>query len=103
MFDSQIKRKFEEEEAKSAAGLTAFKSTGNAMRDGFRRLIEKKLREKIEAELAKKQQEDSSMKKEIEMRTAQRQQELEGEKRQLMIENEIKLKTANEAREAAEV
>lgn len=58
MFDSQVKRNFEEEQAKSAAGLSAFKSTGNAMRDGFRRLIEKKLREKIESELAKKQQED---------------------------------------------
>ena len=54
MFDSQIKRTFEEEQAKSTAGLSAFKSTGNAMRDGFRRMIEKKLLEKVQGELAKK-------------------------------------------------
>lgn len=73
MFDSQIKRKFEEDQAKSTAGLSAFKSTGNAMKDGFRRLIEKKLREKIETELAKKHAEDSSLKKEVDARTAKRQ------------------------------
>ena len=71
-----MKRKFEEDSAKSAAGLTAFKSTGNAMRDGFRRMIEKKMMEKLQAELAKKQEEDQTFKREVEIRTAQREKEL---------------------------
>lgn len=44
----------------SAAGLTAFKATGNAMRDGFRRMIEKKMMEKLESELKKKQENDQT-------------------------------------------
>ena len=47
LFDSQIKRQFEEEQAKAGAGLSAFKSTGNAMQDAFRRMIEKKMLEKV--------------------------------------------------------
>ena len=60
----------EEDSARSAAGLTVFKATGNAMRDGFRRMIEKKMKEKITAELEKKHQEDSEYSKEIKLRTA---------------------------------
>lgn len=70
LFDSQLKRKLEEDSARSAAGLTVFKATGNAMRDGFRRMIEKKMKEKITAELEKKHQEDSEYSKEIKLRTA---------------------------------
>ena len=42
------------------------------MRDGFRRMIETKMKEKIHAELAKKQETDSVFDKEVNMRTAQR-------------------------------
>lgn len=48
MFESQLKRTQEENEAKSAAGLKGFKATGNAMQDAFRRMIEKKMMEKVE-------------------------------------------------------
>jgi len=37
------------------------------------------------------------------MRTAKREQEIEGDKRKLILENEIRLKTAMEARHDAEV
>jgi len=70
LFESQIKRKLEEDSAKSAAGLYAFKATGNAMQDAFRRMIEKKMYEKVHAELAKKKEEDETYKKEVEIRTA---------------------------------
>lgn len=102
MFDSQLKRQIEEQAAKDAAGLSAFKATGNAMQDAFRRMIEKKMREQVQAELKKKQEEDSVFKKEVEMRTAAREAEMEQEKRNLIAENEIKLKTANEAKHDAE-
>lgn len=74
LFDSQIKRQFEEDQAKSGAGLSAFKSTGNAMQDAFRRMIEKKLLEKVQSELAKKHEEDEVFKREVQIRTAQREQ-----------------------------
>ena len=48
-----MKRQIEDEAAKSVAGLSAFKATGNAMRDGFRRMIEKKLLEKVQNEMKK--------------------------------------------------
>mgnify|MGYP000234928050 CR=1 FL=1 len=37
------------------------------------------------------------------MRTAKREQEIEGEKSKLILENEVRLKTAMEARHDAEV
>ena len=70
LFDSQIKRQFEEEQAQSNAGLSAFKSTGNAMQDAFRRMIEKKMLEKVQAELAKRHEEDEIYKREVQIRTA---------------------------------
>ena len=81
MFDSKIRRVAEEEIGKQAAGLSAFKSTGNAMRDGFRRMIEKKLREKIEVELKKKQEQDSVYAREVEARTAFRMKQVEEERK----------------------
>ena len=98
-----MKRKNEEDDARQSAGLTVFKSTGNAMRDGFRRMIEKKMKEKIQSELEKKQQEDSTFNKEVQLRTAQREKQMEDEKKKLIEEHEIKLKTAQEARHDAEV
>ena len=72
------------------------------MRDGFRRMIEKKMLEKVNTELAKKHAEDEVFKREVETRTAQREREIEGERKQLILEMEIKLRTAREAREDAE-
>jgi len=57
-------------------------------------MIEKKMMEKLQAELAKKQEEDQTFKREVEMRTAQREKELELEHKRRLEENEIKLKTA---------
>ena len=72
------------------------------MQDAFRRMIEKKMYEKVHAELAKKKEEDETYKKEIEIRTAQREKELNEEKRKLVAENEIRLQSAHEARNDAE-
>jgi len=72
------------------------------MRDGFRRMIEIKMKEKIQAELEKKQEEDSTFKREVTLRTAHREKELEEEKKKLIAEHEIRLKTAQEARYDAE-
>ena len=47
MFESQLKRKIEEDSAQADAGLKGFKATGNAMQDAFRRMIEKKMQEKV--------------------------------------------------------
>ena len=68
------------------------------MQDAFRRMIEKKMLEKVQAELAKKHEEDEVYKREVQIRTAQREKELEGEKHKIIMECEVKLKTANEAR-----
>ena len=73
------------------AGLSAFKSTGNAMQDAFRRMIEKKMLEKVNTELAKHQEQESAFKREVEIRTAAREKEMEGEKKRLILENEIRL------------
>ena len=91
MFDSQIKRQFEEDQAKAGAGLSAFKSTGNAMQDAFRRMIETKMLEKVQAELAKRNDEDEMFKREVDKRTAHREQEIEGEKKKIIMECEIKI------------
>ena len=72
------------------------------MRDGFRRMIEKKLLEKVHAEMAKQQKEEDVFRREVDARTAQREREIEGEKKQLVLECEIRLKTAHEARLDAE-
>ena len=58
--------------------------------------------EKVNTELAKKHAEDEVFKREVETRTAQREREIEGERKQLILEMEIKLRTAREAREDAE-
>lgn len=92
----------EEDAAKSAAGLSAFKSTGNAMRDGFRRFIEKKMQERVQEKLKERQAEDDTFRKEVEMRTAAREKELNDEKDKMVKEHEIRLKTAHEAKEDAE-
>jgi len=42
------------------------------MKDAFRHMIEKKLKEKIHAELEKKQAQDSTFNREVNMRTAHR-------------------------------
>ena len=65
-------------------------------------MIEKKMLEKVNTELAKKHAEDEVFKREVETRTAQREREIEGERKQLILEMEIKLRTAREAREDAE-
>ena len=54
--------------------------------------------EKVQAELAKKHEEDEVYKREVQIRTAQREKELEGEKQKIIMECDVKLKTANEAR-----
>ena len=51
----------EEEEAKQAAGLKGFKATGNAMQDAFRRMIEQKMKEKVEAELTRQKDEEAEV------------------------------------------
>lgn len=58
VFDSQIKRLFEEEEARKAAGLMAFKATGNQMQDAFRKMLEKKMLEKFKEEMRAKELEE---------------------------------------------
>ena len=68
------------------------------MQDAFRRMIEKKMLEKVQAELAKKQEEDEVFKREVQIRTAQREKEIEGEKQRIILDCDIKVKTANEAR-----
>ena len=40
------------------------------MQDAFRRMIEKKMLEKVQAELAKKHEEDEVYKREVQIRTA---------------------------------
>ena len=102
MFDSQIKRQDEENQAKSLAGLSAFKATGNPMQDAFRRMIEKKLYEQVQNELAKAHEKEETLKREVEVRTAAREKQIEAEKLLLIKENDIKLQTAQEAREDAE-
>lgn len=72
------------------------------MQDAFRRMIEKKMLEKVQAELAKKHEEDEVYKREVQIRTAQREKELEGEKQRIIMECDVRLKTANEARQDAE-
>ena len=72
------------------------------MQDAFRRMIEKKMLEKVQAELAKKQEEDEVFKREVQIHTAQREKEIEGEKQRIILDCEIKVKTANEARQDAE-
>ena len=47
LFDSQVRQKQEEDRARRTAGLSVFKSTGNPMADGFRRMIEKKMSEMV--------------------------------------------------------
>ena len=54
--------------------------------------------EKVQAELAKKQEEDEVFKREVQIRTAQREKEIEGEKQRIILDCDIKVKTANEAR-----
>ena len=61
-------------------------------------MIEKKMLEKVQAELAKKHEEDEVYKREVQIRTAQREKELEGEKQKIIMECDVRLKTANEAR-----
>lgn len=61
-------------------------------------MIEKKMLEKVQAELAKKHEEDEVYKREVQIRTAQREKELEGEKQKIIMECDVKLRTANEAR-----
>ena len=65
-------------------------------------MIEKKMYDKVKAELAKKQEEDNAFKREVQIRTAQREKYLEDERRKLIAENEIRLQTAHEARVDAE-
>lgn len=65
-------------------------------------MIEKKMYDKVQAELAKKQEEDNAFKREVQIRTAQREKYLEDERRKLIAENEIRLQTAHEARVDAE-
>ena len=55
IFDSQIRRQLEEEEARKAAGLTAFKATGNPTQDAFRRMLEKKMLETFKQEMRAKE------------------------------------------------
>lgn len=73
------------------------------MRDGFRRMIEKKMLEKVEAELAKKKEEEILFKQQMELQQQRRESQMQKEKSMLASEAEIKLKTAQEAREDAEV
>ena len=54
-------------------------------------MIEKKLLEKVNTELAKHQEEEAAFKREVEIRTAAREKEMEGEKKRLILENEIRL------------
>ena len=65
-------------------------------------MIEKKMYDKVQAELAKKQEEDNAFKREVQIRTAQREKYLEDERRKLIAENEIRLQTAHQARVDAE-
>lgn len=56
------------------------------------------MKEKIHAELEKKHEEDSTYNREVTIRTAQREKELDVEKRKMIEEHEIRLKTQQEAR-----
>jgi len=65
-------------------------------------MIEKKMLEKVQTELAKRQEEDEVFKREVEIRMAQREKEIEGIKQRIILECDTKLMTANEARQDAE-
>ena len=98
LFDSQVRQKQEEDRARRTAGLSVFKSTGNPMADGFRRMIEKKMSEMVQKEMAKSKDQDEVLRVEVERRTTIREKELNAEKDRFMQEQEIKLLTAQEAR-----
>ena len=98
LFDSQVRQKLEEDRARRSAGLSVFKSTGNPMADGFRRMIEKKMNEMVQKEMAKSKDQDEVLRIEVERRTTMREKELTAEKERFIKEHEIKLLTAQEAR-----
>ena len=98
LFDSQVRQKQEEDRARRTAGLSVFKSTGNPMADGFRRMIEKKMNEMVQKEMAKSKDADDVLRVEVERRTTIRERELTAEKERFIKEHEIKLLTAQEAR-----
>ena len=58
ILDSLLRRLIEEEEARKAAGLTAFKATGNPLADGFRKMLEKKMMETFKQEMRVKELEE---------------------------------------------
>lgn len=68
------------------------------MADGFRRMIEKKMSEMVQKEMAKSKDQDEVLRVEVERRTTIREKELNAEKDRFMQEQEIKLLTAQEAR-----
>lgn len=102
LFDSQLKRKFEQTAAQKSAGLSVFKATGNPMQDAFRRMIEKKMLERVQDELAKRQEQQDALEMEVRRRTALRERALEEERARMHREFEVRLQTAVEAKQAAE-
>ena len=76
LFDSQVRQKQEEDRARRTAGLSVFKSTGNPMADGFRRMIEKKMSEMVQKEMAKSKDADEVLRVEVERRTTIREREM---------------------------
>ena len=58
ILDSLLRRLVEEEEARKAAGLSAFKATGNPLADGFRKMLEKKMMETFKQEMRVKELEE---------------------------------------------
>lgn len=58
ILDSLLRRLIEEEEARKAAGLSAFKATGNPLADGFRKMLEKKMMETFKQEMRVKELEE---------------------------------------------
>ena len=72
------------------------------MADGFRRMIEKKMSEMVKKEMAKSKDADEVLRIEVERRTTIREKEINAEKERFIKEHEIKLLTAQEARQDAE-
>ena len=102
MFDSVLKRQFEEEEARKAAGLSAFKATGNSIQDAFRKMLETKMLEKFKSEMRGKELEELDNRKKIADQIEQREVYLNEQTIIMQERHKIELQTQIEAKEDAQ-
>ena len=101
ILDSLLRRLMEEEEARKAAGLTAFKATGNPLADGFRKMLEKKMMETFKQEMRAKELEDLENRKQMANQIAEKEAYLQEQTRIMQEKHRIEMQTIIEARDHA--